>query len=334
MAVLSTNNPTLLDVAKLYGPDGNLLPLVEMLAQDNEILLDATALEGNLPTGHLTNIRTGIPSGTWRQLYHGVAPGKSTSVQVTDTCGNLQAFSVIDKKLADLNGNSAAWRLSEERAFLEGLNQQMAQALFYGNEGTTPAAFTGLGPRFNSLSAENGQQIVNASGAGSDNASIWFVVWGPNTVHTFYPKGSQGGIQMKDDGEVTLQNQPTAAGGTDGLMKAYQTHYTWDMGLTVRDWRFVSRVANIDVSDLGTLANTKNLVTWMIQASEKIKNFGYGRPAIYCNRTIRSALRLGIVEKVASNLTWETVAGERVMMFDGFPVRICDQLTNTETVVS
>ena len=85
---------------------------------------------------------------------------------------------------------------------------------------------------------------------------------------------------------------------------------------------------------LGTLANTKNLITFMIQASERIRSFGAGRPVWYCNRTIREKLRLGIVEKISNNLSWETVEGKRVMVFDDIPVRRTDALLNTETVVS
>jgi hypothetical protein len=51
------------------------------------------------------------------------------------------------------------------------------------------------------------------------------------------------------------------------------------------------------------------------------------------NRTLREKLRLGILEKVSTNLTWETVEGKRVMTFDDIPVRRTDALINTETRV-
>ena len=194
----------------------------------------------------------------------------------------------------------------------------------------TAVAFTGLAPRFNSLSAQNADNIVNASGAGSDNTSIWLCVWGPQTGFGIYPKGSQAGLQMTDKGQVTIEN----VDGAGGRMEAYRTHYRWDAGLTIRDWRYFVRIANIDISDLNTLANTKNLITWMTQASERIPSFGMGRAVWYVNRTIREKLRLGIQEKISSNLTWETVAGKRVMTFDDIPVRRTDALLNTETVVS
>jgi hypothetical protein len=330
MATLPISNPTLIDVASRLDPSMNIDKIVELLAATNPVINDMTFMEGNLPTGHKTTVRTGMPGVTWRKLYGGVQPSKSTTAQVTDSCGMLEAYAEVDKALADLNGNAAAFRLSEDKAFIEAMSQEMASTLFYGNESTEPEAFTGFAPRFNSLSAQNGDNIVNAAGASTDNTSIWLVVWGPNTCHGIYPKGSTGGVQMRDLGEVTVEN----VDGASGRAQMYRSHYRWDCGLTVRDWRYIVRIANIDVSDLTTVSNTKKLVEWMIQAAERIPNFGAGRAAFYCNRNIREKLRLGILEKVASNLTFETVAGKRVMTFDEIPVMRTDALLNNEAVVS
>lgn len=329
MPVLSTINPTLADVAKRLDPGGKVDAIVELLNQTNEVLDDMTWVEGNLPTGHRTTVRTGLPTPTWRRLYGGVQPTKSTTAQITDTCGMLETYAEVDKALADLNGNTAAFRLSEDKAHIEAISQEMARTLFYGNEAAEPAAFTGLAPRFNSLSAPNGTNIINAGGSGSNNASIWLVVWSPNTVHGIYPKGSKGGITMEDKGQVTVEN----VDGTGGRMEAYRTHYRWDCGLSVRDWRYVVRVANIDVTALNNIANTKNLVNWMVQALERIPNISAGRPAFYMNRRLREALRLGVLEKIAYNLSLDTVAGKRVLTFDGVPVRRCDRLLLTESAV-
>jgi hypothetical protein len=329
MAALAANNPTLLDVAKRLDPDGKIASIVEILNATNPVLEDLTYVEGNLPTGHRTTIRTGLPSPTWRKLYGGVQPTKSTTVQVTDSAGMLEAYAEVDKALADLNGNTAAFRLSEDSAHIEGIGQQMAQTLFYGNEGTQPEAFTGLAPRYNSLSAQNADNIIDAGGNDSDLTSIWLCVWGNQTGHGIYPKGSIGGLQMTDKGQVTIEN----VDGNGGRMEGYRTHYRMDAGLTIRDWRYFVRIANIDVSSLNTLANTKDIINWMIQASERIPELGKGRAAFYMNRRLREKLRLGILEKVSTNLTFETVAGERVMTFDDIPVRRTDALINTESRV-
>lgn len=330
MATLSTNNPTMADVAKRLDPNGKVDLIVEIMNQTNPILQDMTSIEGNLATGHRTSVRTGLPAPTWRKLYGGVQPNKSTTAQVTDNCGMLEAYAEVDKALADLNGNTAAFRLSEDRAQIEGMNQEVAQTLFYGNEGSAPAEFTGLSPRYNSLSAENKDNIVNAGGTGADNTSAWLIVWGPNTCHSIYPKGSKAGLSIEDKGQVTIEN----ADGQGGRMEGYRTHYRWDVGLTVRDWRYVSRVANIDVSDLSTSQKTQDLIRYMIMAAERIPQLGMGRAVWYMNRNLREKLRLGIVDKIANNLTWETVAGQRVMTFDGIPVQRTDALLNTESVVS
>lgn len=329
MAALTANNPTLLDVARRTDPSGNIATIVELLNQTNPVLDDMTWVEGNLETGHKTTVRTGLPTPTWRKLYGGVQPTKGTTAQVQDSCGMLEAYAEIDKALADLNGNTAAFRLSEDSAHIEGMSQTMASTLFYGNEGTTPEAFTGLAPRYNSLSAQNADNIVDAGGAGSDNTSIWLCVWGPQTGFGIIPKGSKAGLQMTDKGQVTIEN----VDGAGGRMEGYRTHYRWDAGLTIRDWRYFVRVANVDVSDLNTVANTKNLINWMIAASERIPAFGKGRACWYVNRNIREKLRLGILEKTSSNLSWETVEGKRVMTFDDIPVKRVDALLNTEARV-
>lgn len=336
MAVLASTHPTLLDVTKRLNPQGQIDTVTEILTQQNEILDDMVWLEGNLPTGHRTTTRTGLPTPTWRKLYGGVQPTKSTTVQVTDACGMLEAYAEVDKALADINGNTAAFRLSENMPHIEGMNQEFASTLFYGNEATKPESFTGFAPRFNDQSALNGENILTSAATpdSSDNTSIWLVVWGPNTVHGIYPKGSIGGLQMRDLGEVTVENATDGIGGAvgGGRYQAYRTHYRWDCGLSVRDWRYVVRI-NIDQEDLTkNAASGPDLIDLMTQAVELIPNLSAGRPAFYVNRTVRSFLRRQIMNKVAaSTLTMEQVAGKHVTMFDGIPVRRCDSILNTET---
>lgn len=336
MAALSTAHPTLLDVSRRLDPNGKIAKLVELLNAQNPILEDMTFIEGNLPTGHKTSVRTGLPQPTWRKLYGFVQPTKSTTAQVTDQCGMLEAYAEVDKALADLNDNAPAFRLSEDRAHIEGMNQEMAQTLFYGNEGVEPEAFTGFAPRYNSLAAQNADNIIDHGGTGSDNTSIWLIVWGENTCHGIYPKGSKGGLDMEDKGQVTVEN----GGLGGGRMEAYRTHYRWDAGLTLRDWRYVVRIANIDVSALTTDGTAQNradaqkaLITSMIAASERIPAFGMGRACWYANRTIREALRKGILERTSNNLTWETVEGKRVLTFDDIPLKRTDALLNNEARV-
>lgn len=332
MTTLAVTNPTLLDLKKRMDPDDSIAQIVEMLNETNEVLEDMGWVEGNLPTGHRTTIRSGLPTPTWRKLYGGVQPTKSTTVQVTENTGMLEDYAEVDKALADLNGNTEAFRMSEDRAHIEGMNVEMASTLFYGNEGSEPEAFTGLAPRFNSLSAENGGNIIVGGSTDTDNTSIWLVVWGEQTCHGIIPKGSVAGLQMEDKGQVTIEN----VDGNGGRMEGYRTHYRWDTGLVVRDWRYVVRIPNIDVSALTKDATAgADLVDLMTQALELVPNLNMGRPAFYMNRTVRSILRRQIKNEVNnSTLTMETVAGKRVMSFDEVPVRRCDSIVNNESLVS
>lgn len=330
MALLSVTHPTLLDLRTRMDPDDSIARIIEMLGQTNEIIDDMVWLEGNLPTGHRTTVRTGLPSVTWRKLYGGVQPSKSTTAQVTDSCGMLEAYAEVDKALADLNGNTEAFRMSEDRSFIEAMNQEFAQTLIYGNEGTEPEAFTGFAPRYNDQAALNGENIITSAATpdASDNTSMWLVVWGPNTVHGIYPKGSNAGLKMTDKGQVTVEN----IDGASGRMEAYRTHYRWDTGLTVRDWRYIVRI-NFDLEDMvKDAASGPDLTDLMVQALELIPSLSAGRPAFYCNRTVKTWLRRQAINKVKnSSLTIDTLAGKPATMFDGVPIRRCDQILNTET---
>lgn len=334
MTTLAVTHPTLLDVSKRLGADGKIQSkIIEILDQRNEILDDVVWVEANEYTGHLTTIRSGIPEPAFRKLYGGVSPQKSRTVQVREAMGMMESYAEIDKALADFNGNTAAWRMSEETPFIQGFNRKVSKYLFLGNEATEPEGFTGLAPRFNDQSAENGAQIITdaATPDNSDNSSIWLVVWGPDTVCGLYPKGSKAGLQMTDKGQQTKEN-------SDGsMLEIYRTHYRWDAGLCVRDWRYVSR-GQIDTEDLTKNAATgPDLMDILAQMTDQIEDLNAGRAAFYCNRKVRGFIRRQIMNKtVNSTLTIEQLTRAngaliRTPMFDGIPIRTVDQLTNTET---
>lgn len=331
MATLADTHPTLLDLARRTDPDGKIADIVEILNQTNEVLTDMVWQEGNLTTGHRTTIRTGLPQPTWRKLYGGVQPTKSKSAQVTDTTGMLEAYAEVDKALADLNGNTASFRLSEDRPHIEGMGAEVAQTLFYGNEGTEPEAFTGLTPRYNDTTADNAENIILGGGAGTDNASIWLAVWGPNTGFGITPKGSKAGLQQEDKGQVTIEN----IDGAGGRMEAYRTHYRWDAGLTIRDWRYFVRIANIDRSALTPDAATgANIPDLMFQAMERVPSLASGRAVWYMDRGITTKLRQQSAAAINnSTLTVDQVGGIMVTSFGGIPIRRVDVLSPDEALV-
>ena len=339
MATLSNSNLTLADWAKRSDPDGRVPIVAELLSQSNEILDDCVFKEGNLPTGERVVIRTGLPGVYWRALNQGIPSTKSTTAQIDEACGILEARSEVDKDLAMLNGNTAQFRLSEDTAFLEAMNQTQAETMFYGNPGTDPKKFLGLAPRYGDLSADKAVNILSAGGSGSDNASVYLVVWGDNTVYCPFPKGSKAGLTHEDLGEQTVYN-------SDGTrLQAFATRYQWKNGLVVKDWRYVVRICNIDVSDLLGSANTQAstastaLVKLMARALYRIPNMAMGRAAFYMNRTVHSGLSIAAMDKSQSVLAIQEGlsqfgSAQSYLSFLGVPLRRVDALINAEARVT
>ena len=339
MATLSTSNLTLADWAKRSDPDGRVPIVAELLSQSNEILDDCVFKEGNLPTGERVIIRTGLPSVYFRALNQGIPGSKSTTAQVDEACAILEARSEVDKDLAMLNGNTAQFRLSEDTAFLEAMNQTQAETMFYGNPGTDPKKFLGLAPRYGDLSADNAVNILDAGGSGSDNASVYLVVWGDNTVYCPFPKGSKAGLTHEDLGEQTVYN-------SDGTrLQAFATRYQWKNGLVVKDWRYVVRICNVDISDLLGSANTQtaaastNLVKLMARALYRIPNMAMGRAAFYMNRTVHSGMSIAALDKSQNVLSIQEGlsqfgSAQSYLSFLGVPLRRVDALINAEARVT
>ena len=346
MAYTLSNVPTLLDLANISDADGKVTSVIEILNETNEVLAEMSWKEGNLPTGHRTTIRTGLPSPTWRKLYGFVQPTKGVTAQVTEQCGMLEAFAEVDCALADLNGNTAAFRLSEDRAHIEGMNQEMTNTIFYGDD--DDAAFIGLTPRYNATSAENGDNVIlgntclGGTAAAASNTrtanSIWLICWGDNTVQGIVPKASKAGLQVNDLGKKLIQgthDTSTNAEASPGRMMAYVSHYRWDAGISVRDWRYAVRIANIPVSNTvaGVTVNPSftTLPELMHQAMDRIPNMQGGRCAWYMSRLSRQVLRQSLSRLTSeSSLEMMDVGGKKVQAFMGIPIRRVDQLSENE----
>jgi hypothetical protein len=332
MATLGANVLTLADWAKRVDPDGKVPSIVELLSQTNEVLADMLWQEGNLPTGHRTTVRTGLPTVAWRLLNQGVQPSKSTTAQIDEQCGMLEAWCEVDKDLAMLNGNTAAFRLSEAQSFIEAMNQEMVSTLFYGNSGLAPEEFTGLSVRYSDPAATNGSNVIDAGGSGSDNSSIWLIGWGAQTVHGIFPKGSKAGLIHEDLGEVTVE---TTAGIAGTRMRAYQDHWQWKCGIALKDWRYAVRIGSIDISNLVSKSSAADLIELMIKAIHRLPTLGMGKPVFYMNRSVFQMLDIQRRDDIITGggLVYKDVDGIMVPTFRGIPIRKVDALVETEALV-
>jgi hypothetical protein len=331
--------PNLLNLARRTDPDGKPAKIVELLAQTNEVLDDAYWIEGNLPTGNMTTVRSDIPKGTWRRFNYGVRPIKSNTAQVTDVCGMLEARHQIDCKLASINGNDKDWMLSEATAILEGMNQDLAATIFYGDITDYPDRFNGLSMRYEKIGTPTNKptannylnQVINNGGVSSSvQASIWLIGWGPNTVHMFYPKGSAQGVDSKDLGEVDAYD------ADGGVYRAYAAIFSMTAGITVRDWRYIVRIANVDVAAIASDdAKLKTLYRNMITAINTIPSKGQAsRLCFYMNRAVKNLLDIAATDKANAALKVEEIFGKQQTAFWGIPIKQVDSLLLTESVLS
>ncbi len=301
-------------------------------------------IEGNLVTGHKGTVNTSVPVPTPRPMNVGVPNAKATSGIITATCGNFEDYSVIDKDLADLNGNTAAFRLNQDRRFFEGQSQFMAGQLFYGYAPTSPASFTGMFPYYSTATLSNSQTAANVldmGGLASTNTSIALLSFSEDTCHGIFPRGKKAGLQHVDMGEWPVLD------GNGNTYQAYRSHFKWEAGLFVADWRFQVRAANIDVTTLSGVSapNLINALDRMLErpprlmasaASTQAVTDAGGvvstgeRSVLYANRVVRTWLRIQMHNKPNLLLSIDKWDGKPVMSYCGVPIRTVDQLVSTE----
>ena len=346
MATIGSTALTYADWAKRLDDGYRIASIIELLSQTNEVLDDMLVMEGNLPTGHKTTVRTGLPQATWRLLNTGVPNAKSTTAQIVDTCGNLETYAVIDKDIADLNGNTAEFRLSEVKAFLEGMSQQVAATLVYGNQHVNPERFTGWSPRYSTKSTANSQtanNVLDGGGTSNTNTSVWIHTWGNDTAHATFPKGKITGLQHRDMGEWPVTDS------SSNTYQAYRDHFKWEIGYVLRDWRYVVRIANVDVTQL-TGVSAANLINLLVRGLYRMPTApssatsiqtsdtpevraNMGRVIIYCNRIVRTYLDLQAMNKTNVLLRLAEYDGMVVTTFRDIVIRTVDAILSNEAQV-
>ena len=332
--------PNLVNITKRMDPDGSIAAIGELLTEFNPVIEDIPLVEGNLPTGHRTTVRNGLPTPTWRKLNYGVRPTKSTTTQIDETIGMLEDYGEIDKDLAMLNGNSAEFRLSEDMPHIESMSNTMANTIFYGDTATDPEKFLGLAPRYDTIGTPSNKpsatvnsdylkHVLNSGGStAGKQTSVWYIKWGENTVHGIYPKGSQAGLINEDLGEQTLFDND------GGRFQGFRTHYQWKMGMCVRDWRYIVRIANIELANMLTTSDQQALYRNMIKAMYTTPQNSLGRGVFYASGAVLAMLDIAAVEKSNAALGYQNVFGKEVLAFRGVPIKPCNAILETEAVLT
>lgn len=331
MATLNDTVLSLADWAKKQGPDGGMLETIEMLSQINDLTMDLPFRMGNMPTGHMYNVRVGLPTVYWRMINQGVPTSKSRTAQATDVCGMLEGRSQLDKRLGELNGELQKLRRDEARPFFESMGQEMVGTMFYGNQGLAQEEFTGLSPRYSAISgANNASHVISAGGSGSDNSSIWLLGMGELGLHGIFPKGSKAGVNHEDLG------LDDAFDADNNRFRAWMDHWEWHAGICLPDWRHCVRICNIDISNLIANSSAADLPELMIKATHRLPRSKSLKYYWYMNRTTLEWLEIQLREDVGGGgqLKYEVVDGLPATTFRGITIRLSDQLLETEATVS
>lgn len=328
MAVVNASLLTLLDSYSRRDPDGRIANIVELLTQRNVWMEDSVWIEGNTATGHVVTSRTALPAIQYRRYNEGIAVTKSRTNQVTESIGKLAGMSKVDVELAQLHGDPAMFRSSEDDAFLQSFANELEVGTFYNSSSATPEKYQGLSPRFASTTGPGGKQIIlmDGSASGNDQASAWLVGHGEQTVFNIFPKGSMVGLTPTDGGKQLTRDANNAE------FWAWVTSWGWDVGLCVKDWRYVVRVANIDMGNI--LATGTALIDAMIKGHRRIFKPG-AKLTWYMNRDVMTFLELQSKNStLQSTIKITEVGGQPIMTFRGVPCKETDALVSTESPLS
>jgi hypothetical protein len=313
----------MLELARRKDPKGDFPVIAEILAKTNEIMADAIWQEANGASYHEYIQRATLPAGTWRQINGGVAAEASKTNKKTAGIGMLEAYAEVDKKLIELSPNPNAFRMSEAKAFIEGMGQTMAEQIFYGSVAADGVeTFDGLATLMGSLSATT--NVIGAGGTGSDLTSVYVINWSEAGVYMVYPKGSKtGGVHRTDLGEQTK----TLSSGA--MLQIYRDHFMIHGGLVVADTRYAGRIANIETSGSSNIFNPDDLITLL----NRMPGRGAGA-TIYCNSTIFTQLDIQAKDKTNVNYGPADAFGRPTVTFRGHPVRLCEAILDTESAIS
>lgn len=334
MATIGATQLTLQEILRRKDPNGVAAKIAELLHQYNPILDHIPWKPSNQDTTHLMTVRTALPTPTWRRFNQGVTPSKSRTQQITEDMGILESWSVLEKDLAEVGGDVRGARSSEAAAHMEGMAQEFAATLLYGNHGTAPEEFNGFMVRYPSAaSGDTVDNTLDAAGAGADNASILLVGWGEESVFGLYPRNSQAGLIHEDFGVQTVEDPNTAG----AFMRAYQERFQWKPGLGIKDWRWVVRLGSIDVSVLEAdpTGATTNLIQWMVKMIHRLPN-----PAarsvnlmFYVPRVVGEMLDVQAMNKTNLYLTVGEEEGVRKTKLRGIEICTLDAMTEAEALV-
>lgn len=320
------------ELAKRIAPgDKDMLEIFEAMNEEKPFLKFIPAIQCNQLLSHKINRRTSLPTGTWRQAYKGVTAKASTTQAPTFPVALLEARSEVDEDIIDNSPDPVGTRRTEDMAFVEGMAQQIEDALIEGTTTAYPERIDGIQQYLNALS-----QTTVLDGGNSGGTSIYVADLSPKTTFLIYPAAAT------NRGPLGLKINTNPSGGSTGKEKltdadslayyGYVTQFKWWIGLVVRDELAIGRYANINATVGGSNQFNENKLIEMM-------NYGHFNPRsthIFVCKEVKAQMQIRAKDKANVNFSIaNALSGEEVTMFGGYaPVHRCDAIKTNESTVA
>lgn len=309
--------------------NNEVLEIIEVLNEQNDLLNILPIVQATDMTSHQSSRRTVLPAPTWHKLGNGWAATVAQQQMITENIGILKNRMELATDVADIMPNPERYRSQQERAYIEGIAQELANTLIYGSQATSPEEMDGLATRYNATSL-NGTlnkcvfQNTTTDGGSSVYTSAYLIQPGMDKIHLIYPRNSSTyGIQKMDEGKHLV------TGDNSQSMWAYITEFEAKLGLAIPDIRACKRICNIH----STLGDATSL-DWdvVMQARNNFKTPG---PIYFiCNETVENQLNKLMNDK--GNVLYspaDPFAGKPALV-NGMPIVRCDAILDNEDFIS
>lgn len=317
--MLATDRLTAIEAVKRNGVTPDERRIIEAMRSTNEILADVPVFEANNETVHKHLVRTSLPKAEVRLLNAGVGATSSTTKVVVDPIMQLATYSRVDASLVKNAKDPNAFLTGEEIAFIEGMGQQQAELMIYGDANKT-GEINGMATRRAKL--ESGI-CFNAGGSGNALTSLYIARVGREGLSYIHPKGASGiGVSRQDDGIVD------ADAGNGKKFKAYQSYFQCDFGLSLGNEKALLALRNIAASMTGD-----DLIKEIITLSKKLPA-GDGAIVVYANGDLLNRIDLSLANKGNVNHTVQDPWGKEMVSIRGIRLRQVDAILNTESAIS
>jgi len=160
-----------------------------------------------------------------------------------------------------------------------------------------------------------------------------------------FPRGSKAGLNWEDQGTVV-----PAFDSAGNRFPAYTSFFEEELGLCPKDWRYGGRIANLDTTSVGLAGTTPPDLFALVR--KLLMNFPTGgrvsgitktdsphgdpavRQVLYMNRTVRYWLDMQAIRNRNVLLPPDQSAGRAWSEYDGVPIKVIDQLLNSELRVT